>query len=78
MVKSRNQIIEEIEGLFPTDSPYPNTNEIGKILLLQAIEEKGWRTLPIEILERYRQLCVDEDIKQYLKSKRELAKKYGG
>ncbi len=53
------EAIDDIEALYPTDSPFPDTNEIGKELLNQAIEEvySDWRNLPEEVILRYAQLC---------------------
>jgi len=61
----REQAIEQIEGLFPTDSQYAETNEVGKRLLAQAKEEvEGWRTESTAVLIRYAELCIAEEDRQ--------------
>ena len=58
----REQAIQQIEGLFPTDSQYEETNKIGERLLAQAKREVvGWRTEPTEVLIRYAELCLVEE-----------------
>ena len=65
MPKERENAINEIEGLFPADSGYPDTAEIGQRLLEQAKREvAGWRTEPTEVLARYAQLCISEERRQ--------------
>jgi len=62
---TKEQIIQECEGLFPPDSNFPDTAEIGKRFLEQAKSEiEGWRTEPKEVLFRFLQLCKDEDSRQ--------------
>ena len=68
----RDELITKIEGLYPTDSQFSETNEIGKKLLDQArqeVENKNWRDLPIEILKRYAELCEDQDYASYVSSR---------
>ena len=61
----REQAIQQIEGLFPTDSQYEETNKVGERLLSQAKREvNGWRTEPTEVLIRYAQLCITEENRQ--------------
>ncbi len=56
---NREQAIANIEGLYPADSQYIQTAEIGKKLLEQAkMEVQGWRNEPTEVLIRYAQLCM--------------------
>ena len=58
----RNYAINVIEDMFPVDSDYPKTAEIGEKLLKQAkLEVIGWRTEPTAVLIKYAQLCIDED-----------------
>jgi len=65
MRTEREIAIEQIEGLFPTDSGYWKTNEIGKRLLAQAKSEvKGWRDEKTTVLIRYAELCVAEENRQ--------------
>lgn len=60
-MKNREQIIQEIEYLFPADSKYPSTREVGEGLLQRAIWSK-WRSLPDEILLEYLRLCREKSI----------------
>ena len=61
----REEAIQQIEGLFPTDSQYEKTNEVGERLLAQAKREvAGWRTEPTEVLIRYAELCIAEENRQ--------------
>ena len=61
----RDQAIAIIEGLFPTDSQYVETNNIGKRLLEQAKRDtEGWRNEPTPVLIRYAELCQAEEIRQ--------------
>jgi len=61
----RKQAIAQIEGLFPTDSQFEETNKIGDRLLAQAKREViGWRTEPTEVLIRYAELCQAEEVRQ--------------
>jgi len=59
----KSEAIDIIKGLYPTDSPYPDTNEVGKKLMLEAIEETrfDWRDLPIHVLVRYAEKCIAKD-----------------
>jgi len=62
MSTARKKAIETIEALFPADSGYIGTAEIGEELLAQAKREmQGWRTEPTEILIRYAELCVERE-----------------
>lgn len=72
---NRDEMIRTIEALYPIDSEYPETNAIGEKLLAQAKKEcENWRNLPDNILQRYMELCIDEDNR----STRELLKKSKG
>jgi len=74
---NRQEAIEIIEALFPTDSPYSDTNAIGERLLAQARSEiQGWRSEPDEVLVRYADLCMQEENKQIVTL--DLALKKGG
>ena len=58
---TREEAIQQIEGLFPADAEYEDTAEIGQQLLEQAKREvSGWRTEPTEVLVRYAQLCMNK------------------
>jgi hypothetical protein len=55
---TREQAIQEIEGLFPADSQYPKSREKGIELLEQAKRNtNNWRNLPDETLFEYARLC---------------------
>lgn len=54
---TKDQIIQGIENLYPIDSDFQKTNEIGEKLLMQAIKYSDWRSLPIDILREYLTLC---------------------
>ncbi len=61
----REQAIQRIEGLFPTDSQYEDTNKIGDRLLAQAKREvEGWRSESTLVLVRYAELCIAEENRQ--------------
>lgn len=57
-------MIKEIEGLYPTDCQYSDTNTIGGVILLKAMKNTNfdWRELPLETLNEYLMLCKDEEI----------------
>lgn len=64
-MNDREQAIANIEGLFPADSQYQDTREIGKRLLKRAkMEVEGWRSEPTPVLVRYAELCIAEEIRQ--------------
>ena len=55
---TREQAIQAINALYPTDSQYAEYAAIGRELLAQAKQEvAGWRTERTEVLIRYAQLC---------------------
>jgi hypothetical protein len=58
---SREQDISDIDALYPIDSEFEKTNEVGKGLLVEAILEFGWRNLPNELLEIYADYCRMSD-----------------
>lgn len=58
----REDAISIIGGLFPADSEYTDTAEIGRQLLERAKREvAGWRTEPDAVLIRYAELCLQLD-----------------
>lgn len=63
-IPQRDNWIQSIDSMFPIDSPYEKTNEIGRRLLIESIEESDWRLLPDEILVIYAQKCLAEDNRQ--------------
>lgn len=64
----KDDAIKMIEGLYPTDSEFTSTNEIGEQLLRQAREELNiitdWRDEPTEVLIRYAELCQQKEEEQ--------------
>lgn len=59
---TRDEAIKNIEALYPTDSQYPDTAQIGQELLSQAKREvNGWRTEPTAVLVRYAELCINKE-----------------
>jgi hypothetical protein len=62
--------IQVISDLFPADSKYNDTREVGESLLKQAKENTGyvddWRSLPKKVLDEYARLCLEEHDRQYL------------
>jgi len=62
---NREQAIQQIAELFPTDSQYEDTNKIGERLLAQAKKEvEGWRSESTSVLIRYAELCIAEERRQ--------------
>jgi hypothetical protein len=59
----KENIIKDIESLFPADSDYPDTAAIGEELLQLAMQRAGfnWRQLPIQVLQEYRSLCISKE-----------------
>lgn len=56
---TRNEAINTINSLYPADSEYIKTAEIGQMLLLQAKNEiNGWKNESDEVLIRYAELCI--------------------
>ena len=57
---TRLEKIQIIVQLYPADTGYEKTAEIGKQLLFKALA-KCWRSLPEEVLGVYAQLCVQHE-----------------
>lgn len=59
----KSEAIDIIKGLYPSDSQYPETNEVGKQLMLESMDEAkfDWRDLPIHVLVRYAEKCMAKD-----------------
>jgi len=57
------EAIHSIEKLYPTDSPFPDTNKVGQELLFESLQEIGfdWRDLPEAVLVRYAEKCIERD-----------------
>lgn len=62
----RQEAIQHIEALYPADSGYEDTAEIGQRLLRQAKRESniGWQDEPDAVLIRYAELCIEEENRQ--------------
>ena len=58
---SRQDAIDTINDLYPADSPYNETQEIGQKLMLKAIA-MTWRELPDETLKQYARLCLGQEM----------------
>lgn len=75
---NRKEAIAIIESLFPPDSQWEKTNEIGKRLLQQAKDEtENWRNLPDAVLFRYADLCEQEESRQDRESRRKHKERWG-
>ena len=75
---SREEAISIIECLFPADSQYQESREIGKKFLQQAKDEaNNWRNEPDNILFRYADLCMQEEDKTTMQLIREARRKGG-
>jgi len=62
MVKSeRLELISIISNLYPPDSDYHTTAEKGKALLCEAMLDMDWRELPVAVLRRMANLCIELD-----------------
>ena len=71
---TREQSIQEIEGLFPADSECPKTRAKGIELLGHAKRNThDWRDIPDETLFEYARLCREEDHRQAVKFDRKYA-----
>lgn len=60
---SKKESIATIEEMYPIDSQYPDTNEVGRELLLESIQEANfnWRDLPEEVLAIWSRKCVEKE-----------------
>ena len=60
---TREEAISNINSLYPVDSDYKDTAEVGRKLLNQAKKDTGfdWRDLPDRTLIRYAELCIHRD-----------------
>lgn len=67
VIKPIEDVIRNIESLFPVDSGFDDTNAVGERLLEQAKRncnyEIDWRDLPDNVLREYERLCIAEDNK---------------
>lgn len=56
---TRDEAIGHIEALYPADSEYEDTAEVGRGLLERAKREAlDWRNEPDVVLIRYAELCM--------------------
>jgi len=55
----KDKFIHIINGLYPADSGFPETEKTGKQLLDDAMHEAhfNWRDLPVDVLEIYAAKC---------------------
>lgn len=60
---NKEEIVRQIEGLFPADTVYPDTKRKGQELLMEAIFE-NWREFPLSVLITYKVLCEREEQRQ--------------
>ena len=61
---NRERAIEIIKFLYPANSQYKKTSEIGQKLLEQAkIDTASWENEPTTVLIRYAELCIEEERK---------------
>jgi len=66
----KQEAIRNIEQLFPPDSQYYESAEIGERLLKQAkMEKEGWRSESEAVLIRLAELCIAEEDRQARKSR---------
>ena len=57
---NKTELIEVIEGTFPSDSADEKISATGKELLREAIDDSfDWRKLPKELLESYAEKCLE-------------------
>ena len=69
--KDKNQALDaeyisQIASLYPADSEYNASADIGKKLLEQAkMEVLGWRNEPTAVLLRYMELCIATERRGY-------------
>jgi hypothetical protein len=62
----RHHAIATIEDLYPPDSEYPDTAEIGRQLLAEAKDTmSSWRNEPLDVLQEFARLCQREDQRQH-------------
>jgi hypothetical protein len=71
---TKHEAITSIGGLYPSDSEFPKTNEIGRKFMLQAMDEVrfNWRELPENVLTRWAELCEAKEAHD----QREFERKY--
>lgn len=55
----RQKCIDIIKTLYPPDSGYAQTAEIGQKIMLEAIASQ-WKELPLEVLNTMAQLCMEK------------------
>lgn len=60
----KKESINTISSLYPSDSQFPDTNEIGKQFMLESMVEVGfdWRNLPDDVLERWAEKCISREM----------------
>lgn len=61
----RDQAIQEIQMLYPPDSDFPETAQIGQQLLEQAkCDCTSWKNEPDAVIFRLRDLCIQRENKR--------------
>ncbi len=65
----REKAIITIHGLYPPDTQWDDTNEIGQRLLKQA-KINTWKNEPDEVLFEYARLCEIENDREVREAKR--------
>lgn len=68
------EAISVIECLYPPDAEYQATREIGQALLLEALRDFDWRTLPEELLSRWAELQAQHERAE----SRQIERRYRG
>ena len=54
-----NKAIQTIESLYPPDSQYEDTAEVGISFMVSSILNTGsWRELPPQVLESMAEFCI--------------------
>jgi len=70
-MNQRERAISNISALYPADSEFEKSREIGIQLLEEAKRNTtNWRNLPDETLFEYERLCIEENRKQEEQQKR--------
>jgi len=66
-MKTKQELIDVIEKLYPADSAFPSTAKVGKELLFYAMEEAqfDWRELPKSVLNEYAVLCMQKNEERF-------------
>ena len=65
--QKRAFLVAMITNLWPADSEYEDTAEVGQEFLAQAIQEAlpDWREMPLAVLEAYARKCTTREFSGY-------------